>query len=80
VYIQYYVFILYLHIHYLYISSMQNIRDNINLKWLKDPELDSDFDLIHYNKSVFRIKPIGIYTVQPGWYIYIFNISYIVII
>jgi len=45
---------------YLYISSMQNMRDNVNLKWLADPELDTDFDHIHY-KYVSRIKPIGIY-------------------
>jgi len=44
---------IYLHM-YTYISSMQNTRDNvINLKWLKDPELDTDFDLTRYKYYVY---------------------------
>lgn len=59
---------------------MQNMRDNIiiNLKWLKDPELDTDFDqLSRYKCYVFRIKPIDIYndctTIWAGTFLFIYK-------
>lgn len=33
---------------------MQNMRDNIiSLKWIKDPELDTDYDLTRYECYVY---------------------------
>lgn len=65
-FIQYFVPI-YLHNIYYYLYTFQvckicEIGNVINLKiWLKDPELDTDFDqLTHYKCCVFQIKPIDI--------------------
>lgn len=52
---------------------MQNMRNNINLKWLADPELDTDFDHIHYN-YVSRIKPICIYCTACVVHLFMYNI------
>jgi len=65
-----YAGLLYLFIHF---SSMQNMRDNINLKWLADPELDTDFDHIHY-KYVSRIKSIGIYCTACAVHLFMYII------
>jgi len=63
---------------------MQNMRDNfINLKWLNDPELDTDFDqLTRYECCGFlQIKPIDIsimsstyctYNSHIGRYVFIY--------